>query len=42
MGPTRRRPLFTAIQEQIGLKMDAVKIPIDVMVIDKVARPSEN
>jgi uncharacterized protein (TIGR03435 family) len=34
--------LFTAIQEQVGLKLDAVKIPADVMVIDRVEKPSEN
>jgi uncharacterized protein (TIGR03435 family) len=34
--------LFTAIQEQMGLKLEAVKAPVDVMVIDKVERPSAN
>jgi len=34
--------LFTAIQEQIGLKLDAVKAQADVIVIDKVERPSAN
>jgi uncharacterized protein (TIGR03435 family) len=34
--------LFTAIQEQIGLKLEAVKAPVDVMVIDHVEKPSEN
>ena len=34
--------LFTAIQEQMGLKLDPVKAPMDVMVIDKVERPSAN
>ncbi len=33
---------FTAIQEQLGLKLDAVKAPADVMVIDHVEKPSEN
>jgi len=33
---------FTAIQEQVGLKLDAVKAPTDVMVIDHVEKPSEN
>jgi uncharacterized protein (TIGR03435 family) len=33
---------FTAIQEQLGLKLDAVKAPIDVFVIDHVERPSAN
>lgn len=34
--------LFTAIQEQLGLKLEAVKAPVEVMVIDHVERPSEN
>ena len=35
-------PLFTAIQEQIGLKLDAMKAPVKVMVIESVQKPSEN
>jgi uncharacterized protein (TIGR03435 family) len=34
--------LFTAIQEQLGLKLEAVKAPADVMVIDKAQKPSPN
>ena len=34
--------LFTAIQEQLGLKLDPVKAPVDVLVIDHIERPSEN
>ena len=34
--------LYTAIQEQIGLKLDATKAPADVMVIDHVEKPSDN
>jgi uncharacterized protein (TIGR03435 family) len=34
--------LFTAIQEQLGLKLDAVKAPADVMVIDRAEKPSDN
>ena len=34
--------LFTAIQEQIGLKLEPAKAPVDVMVIDKVERPGAN
>lgn len=34
--------LFTAIQEQIGLKLEPVKAPADVLVIDHVERPGEN
>jgi uncharacterized protein (TIGR03435 family) len=35
-------PLFTAIQEQLGLKLDATKALVDVLVIDHVEKPSEN
>ncbi|MGH9574000.1 MAG: TIGR03435 family protein [Candidatus Acidiferrales bacterium] len=34
--------LFTAIQQQIGLKINSTKGPTDVMVIDKVEKPSAN
>jgi uncharacterized protein (TIGR03435 family) len=34
--------LFTAIQEQIGLKLEAVKAPAEVLVVDAVERPSAN
>jgi uncharacterized protein (TIGR03435 family) len=34
--------IFTAIQEQLGLKLEAEKAPLDVLVIDSVQRPSEN
>jgi uncharacterized protein (TIGR03435 family) len=35
-------PLYKAIQEQIGLKLDATKAPAEVLVIDHVEKPSEN
>lgn len=35
-------PLFTAIQEQLGLKLDAMKAPAKVMVIESVEKPSAN
>lgn len=34
--------LFQAIQEQLGLKLNAVKTPVDVLVIDHVEKPSAN
>jgi uncharacterized protein (TIGR03435 family) len=34
--------LFTAIQEQIGLRLEATRAPADVLVVDKVDKPSEN
>lgn len=37
-GPT----LFTAVQEQLGLKLQATKGPVNFLVIEKIERPSEN
>nr|WP_255551082.1 TIGR03435 family protein [Granulicella sp. dw_53] len=34
--------LFTAIQEQLGLKLESAKEPVPVMVIDHVELPSAN
>jgi uncharacterized protein (TIGR03435 family) len=34
--------LYAAMQQQLGLKMGTTKAPVDVMVIDKVDKPSEN
>lgn len=34
--------LFTAFQEQLGLKLAATKAPAEVLVIDRVSKPSEN
>jgi len=34
--------LYTALQEQLGLKMEATKASVDVMVIDHIDKPSQN
>ena len=40
--PDAPPPLFTAIQEQIGLKLVAGKAPVMVLVLDHVEKPSGN
>jgi uncharacterized protein (TIGR03435 family) len=35
-------PLYKAIQEQIGLKLDSIQAPVEVLVLDYVEKPSEN
>jgi uncharacterized protein (TIGR03435 family) len=34
--------IFTAIQEQLGLKLESTKGPVKVLVIDSVQKPSQN
>jgi uncharacterized protein (TIGR03435 family) len=34
--------IFTAIQEQLGLKLEPRKVPVEILVIDHVQAPSEN
>jgi uncharacterized protein (TIGR03435 family) len=35
-------PFFTAIQQQLGLKLEATKGPVEALVVDGVERPSAN
>jgi len=40
--PTTPPTIFAAIQEQLGLKLESTKGPVEVLVIDHVERPSQN
>ena len=34
--------IYAALQQQLGLKVDATKLKVEVLVVDKVDKPSEN
>jgi uncharacterized protein (TIGR03435 family) len=34
--------LFTALQEQLGLKLESATAPLDVLVIKSISRPTAN
>jgi uncharacterized protein (TIGR03435 family) len=48
---SRRRPatdddalpdLFTAFQQQLGVKLESTRGPVDIVIVDSIERPSEN
>jgi uncharacterized protein (TIGR03435 family) len=41
-GDPAKPGLFAAIQEQLGLRLEATRGPIDTLVVDQVERPSAN
>jgi uncharacterized protein (TIGR03435 family) len=42
VGVAEAPSIFTAIQQQLGLRLEATKGPVEVLVIDSVQKPSEN
>ena len=40
--PASRPSLFAAVQDQLGLKLESTKGPVDVLVIDQLQRPDDN
>ena len=38
--PGERVDIFTALQEQLGLTLRSARVPLEVLVIDSVERPT--
>jgi uncharacterized protein (TIGR03435 family) len=34
--------LFTALREQLGLKVDSVRGPVEMLMVDRAERPADN
>jgi uncharacterized protein (TIGR03435 family) len=41
-GPPDGPSLFTAVQEQLGLRLESAKAPVEFLVIDHVEKPDAN
>jgi uncharacterized protein (TIGR03435 family) len=42
VGVAEAPPIFTAIQQQLGLRLEATKAPVEVLVIDRAEKPDAN
>ena len=42
LSDTERGSIFTAVPDQLGLRLEAQRAPVEVLVIDEIQRPTPN
>lgn len=42
VGANNKPEIFDAIQEQLGLKLDSIKAPFDLLVVEHLEKPDAN